>query len=95
MPDDVQEMANHLASTKFGQAYKPERGVVSFASSRGHLAAKWADIPQRVADHPDVRFFLEKNPGYAHGDELVCLTELNERNLRSYALRAFKEAVAS
>jgi hypothetical protein len=36
--------------------------------------------PGRAAD-PDVRFFLERNPGYVRGDELVSLTSLEPENL--------------
>jgi hypothetical protein len=38
-----------------------------------------------------VRFFLERNPRYYLGEELVCLTELTSENLRSFASRAFLE----
>ena len=94
-PADVQTMMDHLATHKFGAAYKREQGIVRFEHSRGHLAGEWADIPQHVSKHRDVRYFLDRNPGYARGDELVCFTELDESNLRSFALRAFREAMAS
>jgi hypothetical protein len=34
-----------------------------------------------------VRFFLEKNPGYARGDELVCVAEISPGNMRGLARR--------
>jgi hypothetical protein len=34
----------------------------------------------RLAD-PHIAFFLERNPGWKEGDELVCLTEIAEENL--------------
>ena len=36
-------------------------------------------------------FFKERNPGYLHGDELVCLTEMSEGNLLRSARAAFLE----
>ena len=27
---------------------------------------------------PHVAFFLERNPGFVQGDELVCLTKIDE-----------------
>lgn len=93
-PPDIQSMMDYLATHKFGNAYIKEKGVIQFEQSHGHLSEKWADIPEHVTEHPDVQFFLEKNPGYSNGDELVCFTELTENNLRSHALRAFKEPVA-
>lgn len=94
-PPDIQSMMDYLANLKFSDAYVKDEGIIRFEQSHGHLSGMWADIPEHVHDKPDVQYFLKKNPGYVRGDELVCLTELTENNLRSYALRAFKEAVAS
>ena len=94
-PADVQGMMDYLATQRFGAAYKREPGIVRFDRSRGHLAGEWADIPRHVTKNRDVRYFLDRNPDYAQGDELVCFTELDEGNLRSFALRAFREAIAS
>ncbi|MEQ1669807.1 MAG: hypothetical protein ABL893_03020 [Hyphomicrobium sp.] len=78
-----------LARQKFGSAYAPETGVVSYAQSQGHLVPELAGIPPRQLQRPDVRFFLERNPGYAHGDELVCLCELSAANMRPLTRRLF------
>ena len=94
-PPDIQAMMDLLASRKFGDAYIRGKGIVQFESSQGHLNGTWADVPEHVSSHPEVLFFLERNPGYIKGDELVCFTELTESNRRSHALRAIKEAVAS
>ena len=88
-PSYIQNIINHLAVKKYGDAYDDEKGVICFKSSRGHLKGIWADIPRHVINHKDVMFFLKKNPDYAKGNELVCLAELDESNLRSFALRAF------
>ncbi len=90
-PADVHALMDHLAAGKFGEHYDPRRGVVHFHRSRGHLRGDWARIPEHVRNKPDVRFFLQRNPDYHRGDELVCLTELHADNLRSHALRAFRE----
>jgi hypothetical protein len=39
-----------------------------------------------------VRFFLERNPTYALGTELVCLAEISPANMRSIAGRLLVEA---
>ncbi len=94
-PEYMQSIMDYLAELKFGKSYKKDKGIIQFESSKGHLIGEWSDIPDHVREHKDVNYFLEKNPGYKNGDELVCCTELNEENLRSYALRAFKEDIAS
>lgn len=94
-PPAIQALMDFLARAKFGEAYDPGSGLIRFARSRGHLRVPWADIEPALADKPDVRFFLERNPGHARGDELVCLTELVADNLRSHALRAFTAGLES
>lgn len=88
-PPEAKALIDHLASAKFGEFYNPETGVVHFPESRGHLKSDWAEIPEKDRRRPDVRFFLERNPGYTAGDELVCLTELSHENQNPLAARLF------
>ncbi|MGD1876334.1 MAG: hypothetical protein ACFB13_02410, partial [Kiloniellaceae bacterium] len=88
-PPRVKALIDHLSAEKFGRFYNPETGVVHFPQSRGHLKADWAEIPEKDRRRPDVRFFLEHNPGYTVGDELVCLTELSHDNQNPLAARLF------
>lgn len=90
-PPLAAECIDVLARGRFGEAWKPELGVVRFQRSQGHLRAEWTQPRPSLAARTDVRFFLERNPGHASGDEMCCLTELAGANLRSYARRAFLE----
>lgn len=92
-PASMQERLDALAYRKFGAAYDAAAGVVRFAQSRGHLKPAWADVRDHLRTHEVVRYFLDRNPGYAAGDELVCLTELTSDNLRSFARRAFVDGL--
>lgn len=83
----VQNLINKLAYEKFGDAYN--NGIVSFPESRGYLREQWAEIPEKMLQRPEVKFFLERNPYYYKGDELVCLCELSKENLKPYARRLF------
>ncbi|MEB3830535.1 hypothetical protein [Phormidium sp. CCY1219] len=88
-PPPMQAIADALATQKFGEYYNPKTGLIRFPTSRGHLRGNWADIKAGIRKKPDVRYFLERNPDYYKGDELVCLMELRESNLRSHARRGF------
>lgn len=92
-PDAMQARLAMLAQRKFGAAFDAATGVIRFTQSRGHLKPAWADVRDHLRTHDVVGFFLARNPGYAAGDELVCLTELTEENLRSFARRAFVEGL--
>lgn len=92
-PPEEQACMDALARLRFGDAYQPQRGILHFEESRGHLRPQWADVRESVSRRADVRFFLERNPGYRAGDELVCLTRLAADNLKSFARRAFERGM--
>jgi len=86
-------LRDFLARDRFGDAYDAATGVVRFPQSQGHLRAAFAGVPEAHQRLPAVRFFLACNPGYAHGDELVCVCELAAANLRPVARRAFESGM--
>jgi hypothetical protein len=94
LPDDVRRLRHELSSSKFGAAWDPMRGVLRFEESLGQLKPALAEVPPGRRDDPRVQFFLESNPGYARGEELVCLAEISPKNMRSVALRALSEGLA-
>ncbi len=83
-------LASCVAAELFGDCWKPELGVIRFPASQGHLRQ---ELATDRGNNPWVRFFNERNPGHMRGEELVCLTEMNEQNLRRVALAAFREGI--
>jgi hypothetical protein len=83
-------LTGQLARAMFRDFWIPDQGVIRFPESHGHLRA---DLATTRANNPWVRYFLTRNPGYLHGDELACLTEMDETNLRRVALAAFREGM--
>lgn len=94
-PPMIQSVLDYLTTDRFGDCYNRETGVISFPESMGHLAPQWADVPTSVAQRPEVKFFLNRNPGYIQGDELACITELCSENLRRRARSAFERGMSS
>lgn len=78
-----------LARDRFGDAYDEDTGVLRFGESLGHLRDAYAGVSAAQRRLPHVSYFLARNPGYARGEELVCLCELDAGNLRPIARRAF------
>lgn len=94
-PPATRDLMTRLARARFGEHFDAGSGLVKFPSSRGYLQPEWAQVPPQDANKPEVRYFLERNPDYASGDELVCLTELTPSNLRPLAKRIFLQGMAS
>ncbi len=84
---ELKPLLNSLANEKFGNAYDPQSGVITFEASRGHLKEKYANPKENEVSSDAVRFFLEKNPGYLYGNELACICSLDDENLRSLTKR--------
>lgn len=82
-------LRDDLAVKRFGAAYHREAGILRCAQPAGRLAPEWAAVSAREARRPDVGFFLRRNPGYALGDELVCLCPLSPDNMQPLARRIY------
>ncbi len=94
-PAFERDLLRTLGDRKFPGQYRPEEGVIRFDKPRDRLKADLAEIADlRLAD-PHIRFFLERNPGYVNGDELACVAELSEDNLRPVARRVLIRASRS
>jgi hypothetical protein len=91
-PPAQQRLMDFLARDRFGAAYDAARGVVAWPQSQGHLRAALADVPPIHAHLPEVAYFLQRNPGYARGEELVCLCRVEAANLKPLARRLFLAA---
>jgi hypothetical protein len=78
----------------FARHYLPLAGARADGRDvpQGRLAPELASVPDAHRRIGDVAYFLQRNPGYARGDELVCLCELSAPNLRPLARRLFEGA---
>ena len=90
-PPGCQQLIDRLAAERFGRQYDPATGVVRFKNPQ-RLRRALVEIPVGRIEDPHVAFFAARNPGYAAGDELVCLTELAPSNLTA-AGRRMTEAI--
>jgi hypothetical protein len=89
--DRLKKLADALALEMFPNDYNPSTGVVEFELSRGQLKSYIAEPADMARARKDVQFFLARNPGYVRGHELVCLCELDDRNLKPLARRLFEK----
>lgn len=83
-------LLDRLSRRKFGDAWKPALGVLQFERCAGRLAEGVAPIDPSLLEDPDVRFFAQKNPGHAHGDELCCLGRVDLKLWASFTARLLR-----
>ncbi|TAL38459.1 MAG: hypothetical protein EPN97_03960 [Alphaproteobacteria bacterium] len=92
-PPERQRLMHHLAKSRFGDSYDPDSGLVRFQGQRSFLKEDLAPVPPKDMARGDVQYFLARNPGYAQGDELLCLCELTPENLTRFARAWFMEGM--
>jgi hypothetical protein len=92
-PPSAQRILDALANTKWPRYYQASSGLLQFPSSLGNLKSKIADVPPSRLDDPHVTFFLERNPTYREGTELVCLAPISLENTKSIGRRLIQQAV--
>jgi len=84
---DLKALLDELAGEKFGQYYNAQTGLIVFESSKGHLKEAYVHPSEKEQLRDAVSFFLKRNPKYYRGDELACLCEVNDTNMRPLTKR--------
>lgn len=90
---ELDSMRDALAARLFGDHFNPQSGIVSWPEPRGRLASELVVLSERELQRADVRFFVDRNPGFAGGDELVCFCALEEDNMKPLTRRIFREGL--
>ena len=70
-----------LAFKKFGLGYNAEREIVKIESNY-YLKKGVGHITDDLLSDPNISFFKSKNPNYYLGEEIACLVELTEENMK-------------
>ncbi len=84
-------LASHLAQQQFHEDYNPASGLVEFVPSRGQLNGELADPRPEEMSRAGVAYFLQRNPGFRRGHELVCVCDVEEENMKPMTLRLFRQ----
>ena len=80
-----------LATARFPRSYDQDTGIIRAAGAGCRLRAGVAPISTRRLQDPHVRYFAERNPGHARGDELCCLAPLTRDNFKPAAYRVMAQ----
>jgi hypothetical protein len=89
---DAKVMIDALASSRCPELYDSAAGVIRAAPTKDRLRPGIADVTEARLRDAHVRFFLERNPGFADGDELCCLAPLTRENFTPAAWRVIGAA---
>lgn len=87
----LKNLVNTICHSIFPDKWDSDKGLLIPSSSDGSLTSELAIRSLTRRHNPQVNYFLNKNPHYHQGHELVCLTELIESNLKRSAKSWFLE----
>lgn len=81
------ELLDYMAHMKFADFFDEENGIVRISPRNYHLKKEYQGISEARLKNPNVKFYIERNPGHSTGDELACITEISMENLTPVARR--------
>lgn len=79
-PESDEVVMHAFGRAKYARYYRPERNIIHFDGEATRLKPESIDaLPNKLDAH--TRFYLQANPGYLCGDELVCVARITPANL--------------
>ena len=95
MPSQLRSIMAAVAQMKFPDRFDCERGIVKATSGSDRLRPGLGDVTAERLNDPNVRFFVERNPGHTDGDELCCIARMSPDNFSAAAERMIQSAAFS
>lgn len=80
-PPELRAALDALATERFGAEYDAAAGIIRYATPHERVRDGVAPVEAALLANPHVRFFVERNPGHADGEELACLAQVRLRDL--------------
>lgn len=77
---EYRKVADEVSKVLYPKSWKKDLGVIEFEDSHGELVPELAEATFKKSKSSLVQFFLEKNPKFYQGNELVCITEISPEN---------------
>ena len=75
----------------FGEFYNPKTKVLKFDKPSDWLKDNVAPIDDKYLENPNIKFFVDNNPGWAAGDELCCIGKSDLSLLTTFISRTFRK----
>lgn len=88
-----QALLHDLGAFMFPGSFVPDQGVLRHPEPLGRLREGVAPVAADALAHPDVRFFVERNPGHAEGHELCCLGRIGLGLWASYTAKLVRRSL--
>ena len=90
---ELRGLLDTVARERFGDDYDPATGTIRYTTPHEYVRDGIAPVTDLALRNRHVRYFVERNPNHAAGEELACLAVVRVRDLlRAMARFAFRRA---
>lgn len=86
-------LLDSIGRSRYGAAWRADRGVVSFDAPQPVLKTNVAPITRELLALPEIAFFVYANPGYADGDELAMLARVDVESVLGMTMKWLRKAL--
>lgn len=81
----LKPIIDRVSSKLYPGNWYPDAGIIKFNSDAGALSPELGQGTYDRKNNTHVAFFLQRNPNFHKGDELVCMANLHPDNLKRSA----------
>lgn len=92
-PPFEKKIIDTFAFLKYPKEYNPQTGIIQFPYPTSYLKKGVSEIESHRLNDPHIRFFIEKNKQFEKGDELCCIAELSQTNLKKTAFKIIRNEI--
>lgn len=89
IPDYEKHIRDAFGLFKYPGQYNIKTGIIEYPGQKVKLKKGVADVTLKQLKDKNIQFFINTNPNYILGEDLVCLARLEPDNLKSAARRIF------
>ena len=89
-PGRIRRIMDALANKMYPENYDTRIGIIKSRNNGQYLREEFQQ--KEIIGNDELKNFFILNPGYIHGDELVCLTSLSPENLQPFFRRALERS---
>jgi hypothetical protein len=95
---DLKIIASQVSSKLYNGYWQQKEGIIRFDKSNGELKPELIEATYQKKGSSIVKFFLEKNPSFHNGEELVCIALIHPsvmlRSAKNYVLEGMQDPIA-
>jgi hypothetical protein len=81
-PEEIKAIIDAFGKFYSLEEYDEKTGVICYKGLKDKLKENVADITEERLRDKNIAFFVDRNPDYIKGNDIICITKLSKSNLK-------------